>query len=81
MHTVTVAQYNNNYGHHKCTLQDEGLVASPSHYHAMQLRHEEEITPIQTFREILEHVPQPDLPSKVTEMSDNVASSTDQSMQ
>ena len=61
-------------------LQDKGLVASSSYcYRAIQLRRDEEITPIQTFREILEHVPQPDLPSKVTEMSD-VASPTDQSM-
>ena len=60
-------------------LQDEGLLASSLHYHPMQMRHEEEITPIQKFRKILEHVAQPDLPSKVTEMSDDVASSTDQS--
>ena len=59
-------------------LQDEGLVASSSYYQATRLRHYEEITPIQTFREILEHAPQPDLPSK---MGDNVASPTDQSMQ
>ena len=56
-------------------------MASRPYYHPMRLRHEEEITPIQTFREILEHVPPPDLPSKVTEMSDDVPSSTDQSMQ
>ena len=58
-------------------MQDEGLVAPSSYYQATQPRHHEEITPIQTFREILEHVPQPDLPSK---MGDKVASPTDQSM-